>query len=224
MASHTNRARPGAAPTRERLHRAPLRRLFSGGIAGNEQLTAATAVVLLALLAALGVTILRIGGLLNAHMFLGMLLIGPIALKMGSTGYRFVRYYTANPRYRAKGPPAAAMRMIAPLVVISTVVVFASGVALLFAGPGSRGVLLPLHKVSFIVWLIFTGLHVLGHLAELPAALRADRRAERLWDDQGGGRGARALSLAGALVGGLVLALAVESQFGAWAHFHRHLH
>jgi hypothetical protein len=116
------------------------------------------------------------------------------------------------------------MRMIAPLVVISTVVVFASGVALLFAGPGSRGVLLPLHKVSFIVWLIFTGLHVLGHLAELPAALRADRRAERLWDDQGGGRGARALSLAGALVGGLVLALAVESQFGAWAHFHRHLH
>jgi hypothetical protein len=109
-------------------------------------------------------------------------------------------------------------------VVISTVVVFASGVALLFAGPGSRGVLLPLHKVSFIVWLIFTGVHVLGHLAELPAALRADRRAERPWDEQGGGRGARALSLAGALVGGLVLALAVESQFGAWAHIHRHLH
>lgn len=176
------------------------------------------------LLAALGVTILRIGGLLNAHMFLGLLLIGPVALKLGSTGYRFVRYYTASPRYRAKGPPPAAMRMIAPIVIISTVVVFASGVALLFAGPGSRGTLLPLHKASFIVWLVFTGLHVLGHLSELPAALRADRRSERPWDDHGAGRGGRALSLVGALVGGLVLALLVESQFGLWAHFHSHPH
>ena len=135
-------------------------------------------------------------------MFLGMLLIGPVVLKMASTGYRFVRYYAANPRYRSKGPPPAAMRLIAPIVVLSTVVVFASGVALLFAGPGSRGTLTPLHKVSFFVWIAFTGLHVLGHLAELPAALRADGESRGSWDDHGSGRGARALSLAGAIVGG----------------------
>jgi hypothetical protein len=198
--------------------------LIAGGPAGNEQLTAATGVVLLVLLAALGVTIVRIGSLLSAHMFLGMLLIGPVALKMASTGYRFVRYYTANPPYRLKGPPAAAMRLTAPIVVLSTVVVFASGVALLLAGPGARGTLTPLHKVSFFVWIAFTGLHVFGHLAELPAALRAGGGTRGSWDDYGSGRGARALSLAGALVGGLVLALLVESQFGAWSHFHRHLH
>ena len=62
-----------------------------------------------------------------------------------------------------------------------------------------------------------TALHVLGHLAGLPAALAADRRAERPWDDHGSGRGARALLIAGALVGGLVIALLAESQFGAWA-------
>jgi hypothetical protein len=199
-------------------------RLFGGGASGNEQLTAATGVVLLVLLAALGVTIVRIGGLLNEHMFLGMLLLGPVALKLSSTGYRFARYYTSNPRYRAKGPPPAIMRAIAPVVVISTVVVFASGVALLFVGPGSRGTLLPLHKVSFIVWIAFTALHVLGHLAELPAALRASGGSGRPWDDLGAGRGGRALSLAGALVGGLVLALAFESRFGVWDHVHRHLH
>ena len=38
-------------------------------------------------------------------MFLGVLLIGPVALKLASTGYRFVRYYTSEPRYRRKGPP-----------------------------------------------------------------------------------------------------------------------
>jgi hypothetical protein len=198
--------------------------LFGGGASGNEQLTAVTGAVLLVLLAALGVTIVRIGGLLNEHMFLGMLLLGPVALKISSAGYRFVRYYTASPRYRAKGPPPAMMRAIAPIVVISTVVVFASGVALLFAGSSSRSTLLPLHKVSFIVWLAFTALHVLGHLAELPAALRAAGRSERPWDDLGAGRGGRALSLAAALVGGLVLALVVESRFGVWAHLHHHLH
>ena len=198
--------------------------MFAGGTAGNEQLTAATGIVLLVLLAALGVSILRIGALLNEHMFLGMLLIGPVALKLASTGYRFARYYTARPRYRAKGPPPTAMRLMAPIVVISTVVVFASGVALLFAGPGSRATLLPVHKISFIIWLVFTGLHVLAHLGDLRGATRRDRSSERPWDDRGAGRGARALSLASALVGGLVLALLVESQFGAWAHFHRHLH
>jgi hypothetical protein len=53
--------------------------------------------------------------------------------------------------------------------------------------------------------------------------LRRERSRELPWDDLGGGRGARALALAGALVGGLVLALAVESQFAVWANFH-HLH
>ena len=54
-------------------------RLFGGGTSGNERLTAATGALLLVLLAALGVTIVRIGGLLNEHMFLGMLLLGPVA-------------------------------------------------------------------------------------------------------------------------------------------------
>jgi hypothetical protein len=223
VASHSDPRKPGPASALPRSRQTPLARLLAGGTAGNEQLTAASGVVLLVLLAALGVTIVRIGSLLSPHMFLGMLLIGPVALKMASTGYRFVRYYAANPRYRVKGPPPAAMRLIAPMVVLSTVVVFASGVALLFAGPGSRGTLTPLHKASFFVWIAFTGLHVLGHLAELPAALRAGGEA-RTWDDHGSGRGARALALAGALVGGLVLALLVESQFGAWSQFHRHLH
>ena len=221
MARSASPGELGAEPA-PRSRRTLWDRLTAGGTAGNEQLTAIVGVVLIAMLAALGVTILRIGQLLDAHMFIGMLLLGPVALKMASTGYRFVCYYASDPAYREKGPPPIEMRALAPAVVIATVVVFATGVALLFTGPGSRGVLLPLHKVSFIVWLAVTALHVLGHLAELPAALAADRRAERAWDDHGSGRGARALLIAGALVGGLVIALLAESGFGAWSHFHHH--
>jgi hypothetical protein len=183
-------------------------------------LTAATGVLLILMLAALGVTIVRIGQLLDAHMFIGMLLIGPVALKLASTGYRFVRYYTGSALYREKGPPPIELRLLAPLVVLTTIVAFASGVVLLFVGPAHRGVLVPLHKLSFFAWLAVTALHVLGHLPGLPAALRADR-AERPWSRHSS-RGARGVLLASAVAGGLVLALLVTSQFGAWAGFHHH--
>jgi hypothetical protein len=90
-------------------------RLLGGGTTGNEQLTGATSVVLLLLLAALGVTILMIRPLLGPHMFLGLLLVPPVLLKMASTGYRFARYYTHDPLYREKGPPAAIPRLLAPM-------------------------------------------------------------------------------------------------------------
>jgi hypothetical protein len=237
---------------RNRGHRAIprrslIQRLTAGGTTGNERLTTAAGIVLLVLLAVIGVTILRLRSLLWLHLFVGMLLIGPIALKLASTGYRFVRYYTANPSYRRKGPPAAPLRMLAPIVVISTAVVFVSGVALLLAGPSSRDTLLPIHKISFIVWAIFTSLHVLGHLPEVATAVglggetasRVDVLAAMGASDGGrisawetpsaafaarAGRAGRGLSLAGALAGGAVLAIAVIPQFGPWLHASRFLH
>jgi len=214
VASHGQSTAAAARPRRSLLAR-----LAAGGTAGNTQLTSITGAILIVLLAALGVTILRIGALLSAHMFLGMLLIAPVALKLASTGYRFARYYTRDTAYRRKGPPPFELRVLAPFVVATTVAVFATGVALLFVGPAHRGLLSSLHKVSFIAWIAVMALHVLGHLAELPRALAAERRV-RSWDDHGSGRGARALLIAGALVGGVVIALLSESQFGAWSHFH----
>jgi len=146
---------------------------FGGGPDGNEQLTAVTGVVLIVLLAALGITILRIGQLTWLHFFLGLLLIGPVALKLASTGYRFARYYTRSPAYRQRDAPETWLRLLAPVVIVSTVVVFASGVVLMYDGPAHRDPVLLIHKVSFFVWVGATALHVLGHLLGLPAALRA---------------------------------------------------
>jgi uncharacterized membrane protein YbhN (UPF0104 family) len=188
----------------------------SGGPAGNEQLTAATGVILLVLLAALGVTILQIGQLTWLHFFLGLLLIGPVVLKMASTGYRFARYYTGNPPYVRKGPPELWLRLLAPGVVLSTVVVFASGVVLLFLGPAHRDLWFSIHKVSFFVWLAATGLHVLGHLPGMPAGLRATSlNGTSARGGQAGGAG-RAIAVAGAVVGGLVLAIVLIPDFGIW--------
>jgi hypothetical protein len=213
-----------------------LRPLTAGGSEGNERLTAITGAILIVLLAVIGVTILRLHStLLSVHLFVGLLLIGPVVVKLASTGYRFARYYTHNPRYRSKGPPPAYLRAIAPMVVLTTIVVFASGVALLLIGPSSRGALLPVHKVSFIVWVAFTGVHVLGHLPEVQRALRGGGELRgavlagapsapghaRETHDLRAGRVGRALVLAVGLVLGLGLALALLPQFGPWLSYHR---
>jgi hypothetical protein len=159
-----------------------------GGAEGNEQLTVLTGTVLLVLLAAEGVTILSIGRLLTPHFFTGMMLLGPVALKAGSTVYRFVRYYTGSATYRRKGPPDPLLRLLGPLVIASTAGVFGSGVALAFAGPGN-GPWLFMHKASFAVWFCVMTVHVLVYLPRLPRLLTAEFRGRVGSDDPAGGYG-----------------------------------
>jgi hypothetical protein len=216
--------------------------LLSGGTEGNERLTVVTGALLIVLLAALGVTIVFVGRLLWWHLFLGLALIGPVALKVASTGYRFMRYYTADPPYRRKGPPAAALRALGPVLVGLTAVVFATGVALLLIGPSSRGALLLAHKVSFIGWIVVIGVHIAGHLPEMlrfPQVSRQTRAqlnelrslvpgfggaAEPPPDRPLPGSRGRWLSVGAAVALGLVLAVVLLPDFGAWTHAQPLLH
>src|SRR3954452_437801 len=108
-----------ASPAR----RATRARVPRGGTAGNELLTGVTALVLALLLAVEGITLLFLHQLLSVHMFVGLALIGPLALKLAITGYRFARYYTRSASYRLKGPPALPLRILAPVLVAATVLV-----------------------------------------------------------------------------------------------------
>jgi hypothetical protein len=191
----------------------------TGGVDGNERLTAATAVVLVVLLAALGVTILAIGPLIWWHVLLGMLLIPPVLLKLGSTGWRFARYYTRSPEYIRRGPPLLPLRLLAPLVIAATLAVFATGVALLVVGPAG-GVLVGLHKASFVVWLVVTAVHVLAHLRRVPALVSADwRRRPIPSESRVPGTAWRGLLLAGTIVVGAVVAIATVRYAQPWVHW-----
>lgn len=228
-------ARRRADQRRSRRGNVRRQRLLGGETQGNERLTVITGLVLILLLAAVGVTIVRIGQLLWLHLFLGLVVLGPVCLKLASTGYRFVRYYTDDEAYRSKGPPAPVLRGLAPLVVFFTLAVSVTGVALLLLGPDSRDPLVLLHKVAFIAWLVFTALHVVGHLPEIAhlrsgarrtrrevMALRSSRPAGRAvaqssLDDVAGGLG-RGVAVLMSLGGGLVIAAALLGQFSAWTH------
>ena len=186
----------------------------TGGSEGNRRLTAATAAILLVLLAAEGVTLLAIGPLVSAHVFIGMLLVPLVGVKLASTGYRFARYYTGDRTYRAEGPPHPLLRLLGPVVVLSTVALFASGVTLIVLGP-QGGVVLGLHKASFAVWVAAMSAHVLAHLVRVPRLAAADWRREEALP----GSSLRRWLLAGSLVAGLVLAVATVHLAGPWHQF-----
>jgi len=187
----------------------------TGGVAGNARLTGAVAVALLVLLAAEGVTIPFIGQLLGPHMFIGLLLVPPVALKLASTGYRFARYYTHDEPYVHKGPPPLVLRVLAPGVVLTTLAVFGTGIALLFTGPPSNTLIFA-HKLSFIAWVALMSLHVLGHLLELPRLASADWRRHAPREARLAGAGLRASALAMAIVIGVALGFLALSAGKPW--------
>jgi hypothetical protein len=186
----------------------------------NARLTASVAAVLIVLLAAEGFTILRVGRLLTPHVFIGMLLVPPVVLKMGSTMWRFGRYYTGDPEYRHKGPPLPLLRLLGPVVVILTLVVFGTGIVLLLGPRSLRSEMFQLHKLSFILWFGAMAIHVLGHIVETARVAPRDwmRRTRRQVD----GASARQWALAASLVLGLILAVAVVPQVGPWLDGGRH--
>jgi hypothetical protein len=183
------------------------------GPAQNLRLTALTGVVLLVLLAIEGFTLISLSGMLSVHIFVGVLVVPVVLLKLGSTGYRFFRYYTRRADYVRAGPPALPLRLLGPVVVLATLSLLGTGLALIAVGPGNGFVLL-LHKASFVVWLGALGIHVLGHLQRVQRALSSE-----LNDRGGRGRlGLRLVLVAGAVVAGAITAVALLPASAPWLH------
>jgi hypothetical protein len=130
----------------------------------NRRLTALTGGALFVLLAAVGLTVPGVRQHLPQHLFAGLLLVPPVGLKMASTGHRFVRYYLGDPGYRRAGPPGLLMRLLAPLLVLTTVAVLATGIELWLFGLRFGAVWITAHKLSFVAWFAVMAVHVLGYL------------------------------------------------------------
>jgi len=135
------------------------------GAIGNERLTALAGALLFPLLAAVAVTTLSMPGFLPEHYIVGLLLVPLVVLKMATTSYRFARYYTRSVAYRLAGPPPMLMRLvIAPILVASTLAVFASGIELWLFGLRYGSGWMTAHTLSAVVFMAAAGAHVIWHL------------------------------------------------------------
>lgn len=133
------------------------------------------------------------------------MLLPPVAVKLASVLYRFGRYYLRDARYRRAGPPELWLRLLGPVMVVTTVAVLGTGVELWLFGRRYGSYWLELHKLSFVLWFGATSLHVLGHSVRTPRLL---------WDDVAGrrpvaGRVTRGSLVVAALLLGVIVAVAL---------------
>ncbi|MEO6879816.1 MAG: hypothetical protein ABI181_02560 [Mycobacteriaceae bacterium] len=206
-----------------RAHRADPELPRTGGPAGNAQLTAWLGLALLLVSVAELVTLLDVTGLISWHIVIGTLLVPPALAKTASTGWRILRYYTGNRAYRQAGPPPLLLRLLGPLVVLTTLAVLGSGLTLIAVGPdttftplltvfGQRISWLTLHQATFIAWGVATGLHVLART--VPAArlaLASQSRQGRV-----AGTLARNLGLLTTVIVAVLAAIIILRWSGSW--------
>jgi len=184
-------------------------------VVGNERLTALVSVVLLVLILVELVSSARLQVGISIHIFVGVLLAGPLAVKLGSTGYRFLCYYSGSPAFVRRGPPRLPLRILAPLLLVTTLVVIGSGIGLVVTGPRSAGLLLPLHGFSVLVWLSMIAVHVFAHIWRTPRLVTDDwsKPSER---SLAPGRWLRLGVNLGALLAGAVAAILLFPSATPW--------
>jgi cytochrome c oxidase subunit IV len=199
----------------------------TGGPAGNARLTAWTGLLLLLLFVAELFTLFNVQGLITWHVVLGVLLVPPALVKTASTGWRMINYYRHEPVYVRAGPPPMLLRILGPVVVLTTLAVLGSGLLLIALGPGSsrtqivtfvgqRVDFVTLHQGFFILWGVATGLHVLGRLVPAVQLAILHRR-----DSPVAGRGARATLLIATVLAAVGAAALISTAIGSWGHGHR---
>src|SRR5581483_8414728 len=81
-----------------------LARVRMGGRRGNEQLTAAAAILRSLLRAVEGAPLLSLQALLGVHAFVGVLLVPTVALELAGVGWRMERYHPGGAEYVEAGP------------------------------------------------------------------------------------------------------------------------
>lgn len=126
----------------------------TGGPAGNALLTAWTGLLLLALFLVELFTLLNLRAMLSWHIVAGVLLVPPALLKTSTTVWRILGYYTGRAPYRRSGPPPMPLRLLGPLVVLSTLALLGSGVTLIALGrEESRAALLTVlgHRIDVLL-------------------------------------------------------------------------
>lgn len=100
------------------------------------------------------------------HFFIGFMLIPLTGLKILSTVYRFLRYYTGDRAYKNAGAPHLLARAIAPLLILSLLVVMVSGVEM-WSFANQFGVAwIPVHVFSSIAFTALLAVHIGLHVRE----------------------------------------------------------
>ena len=184
------------------------------GVEANARLTGKDGPGSARIAAAEGYTVVRVGAHLTLHVVIGMILVPPVLLKVGSTSWRFAAVLPRVTGVQTQRPAALLLRLLGPVVVALTLAVLGSGIAFLLGPPSTRQELLLVHKATFILWFGAMAIHVLGHFVETMRLAPKDFYWRTRSQVRGAGK--RQWALLGSLCIGVLLAVAVAPKVGPW--------
>lgn len=183
----------------------------------NERLTALAGAVLFALIVTELVVTANLHALISVHIFVGVLLSGPLVVKLCSTGYRFFRYYTKSRDFVQEGPPNIWLRLLAPVLVVITLLVFVSGFSLALVGPTHMGLFFKIHAVCVALWVPLIAVHVYAHIRKVPRLIASDWSNQR--QKQVSGRAGRlTINILGLIVGAIAAVVMIPVS-APWRHW-----
>ena len=167
--------------------------------------------VSLLLLAAAVVTILSLDTLWRWHEAAGFALLPVLAAKLVPIGVRAVRYYWSGLRRRwtqtapsgGITPPVLIARLTAPALVAATALLLGSGIVMWHTGD-QRSLASTVHNVSAIAGGVLLALHIACHAR---STLAVGVRSLAAPGERATGGGVPPMVVAGALVGGIILAV-----------------
>ena len=127
-----------------------------------------------------------------------------------------MRYYTRNEDYRVKGAPQILMRLLAPLLVAFTILLFGSGVAIGLVHGSALTLARRVHGPAAFCWTLLVGVHVLAYLRRALRSAHEDlvpqtRRAVV-------GAAGRMIALGTTIAAGVVLGVATLPAQHHWLH------
>jgi len=140
----------------------------------NKRMTAIAGTVLFVLIIAELIITANLHELISEHIFVGVLLSGPLVVKMCSTGYRFIRYYTKSPDFVRAGPPNILLRLLAPFLVVITLLVMISGVGLVLGGHAYERLFIKIHAASVALWLPLLAVHIYAYIRKATGQMAND--------------------------------------------------
>lgn len=185
-----------------------------GAVLGNERMTAYAGGILLVLLLVEVISAVNLHALLSVHVLIGVVLAGPLVVKIGSTGFRFLHYYSGSPAFVRKGPPHMGLRILSPILLVTTLVVIGSGIGLIMTKPGQNGLFFRTHAISVLVWVPMIAIHLIAHIGKVPNLVAGDWRKKTT--EQSSGRRIRLWTNLGGLILGMIAAVLMLPVAAPW--------
>ncbi len=208
--THPDAALTNPAPVQE----AARARTPDRNVDGNARLTGISASFVLPLiLFEVATVVLGVKSVITPHVAVGLLLVGPVLLKLGSVTYRMASYYRGVSEYRQRGKPAGGLRMLGGCLAVLMLLLLTSGLVLIVGPNWAHSEARTVHAVTAYGAVALLVIHLAVHLVQAMRLASADMRRPAV-------RGARIrwLAVFASLALGGVLALLLAGHGSTYLH------